>query len=379
MTNLMRGRWAAMAAAVLLSTINYQLSTARAQTTNAPGLAPVSGAASTVTRFPIIVGTNGAVLSPTQYLGMYLMTPSTNTIAISNVVRDVITAMGGLTTTLGLGNATLKFSKGFLTNSTITAWDSAALAFLGAASITDSTISNAINNFVVTAKTPTGNWPSGFWGSFPAIYPFVGGNSTAHSKNLKGSSFTITWHGTVTHSSTGITGNGTDGWGDTGLNLSTVGTYTQNSASMLVYCGTQTPTDTGRFIGGEQFSGSTIKSALMRANPNFAVEGFNSATASSGQALSDFRGLLGVTRTNSTAFTLILPSGLGGQVTDTSSGLPNVTVGLLARNEDIPQAENFSNANLRFAMIGAGMSGAQFSEVQTAIATFEAALSRTAP
>ena len=266
-----------------------------------------------------------------------------------------------------------------LTTNLPISWDTDALAFLGAASITDSTISNAVNGFVTTAKTHTGNWPSGFWASFPCIYPFVGGNSTAHSKNLKGSSFGITWAGTVTHDSTGITGNGTDGWGDTGFNLSSSGTYAQNSGSLLVYCGTTTPTDGGFFIGAADFSPAS-SAGCFRSSPNYVVEGPNSTVSSTAQSDSDFRGPLGTTRTGSTAWALLTSGGYNGPQSTASTGVPAVTVGILAENKSAGHSVGgFSNANLRFAMVGAGMSSGQYTEVLAAIEAFEAALGRTAP
>ena len=358
----------------LLSAFSFS---AIAQNSNAPGVRPLSGVAA-ATRFPIVVGTNGAVLSPTQYLGMYLQASTSNTIAISNVVRDVINSLGGLTTTLTLGNATLKFSKGLLTNSTVVSWDSDALAFLGAASITDSTISNAVNTFATTAKTHTGSWPSGFWSSFTCIYPFVGGNSTAHSKNLKGSSFPITWNGTVTHDSTGITGNGTTGWGDTGY-YPTNGTYAQDSATMLVYCATTTPTDSGCFIGCSDF-GNSVNASAYRADPNFKIYGPNNAVSGVTQTRSDFRGPLGWTRSGSSAWALITQGGYTTQ-SAASTGVPTiVSIGILAENKSTGHAVGgFSNANLSFAMIGAGMTSGQYTEVLAAIQAFEGTLGRTAP
>lgn len=259
-----------------------------------------------------------------------------------------------------------------------TVWDTDALAFFNRASITDSTISNAVNTFVTTAKTATTAWPSGFWASFPCIYPFVGGNATAHSKNLKANAFNITWAGTLTHNSNGVTGDGSTGWGDTTFNLSTGGTYTLNSGSMLAYVGTTAPTDGGRFIGGETASPDR-RANVYRSGTDLDMNGPNSATTGFSVNLStDFRGPMGAVRSGASTVWVLHGSSLSGPATDAAAGLPNVTAGLLVRNVDGTPL-NFSNANLRFAMIGAGMSAAQWTEIAAALETFETTLSRNAP
>jgi hypothetical protein len=56
--------------------------------------------------------------------------------------------------------------------------------------------------------------------TFEFIYPFVGGNAVAHSFNLVDPNRgRITWVGGVTHTSGGVTGNGTNGYGKTGIKL----------------------------------------------------------------------------------------------------------------------------------------------------------------
>ena len=58
-------------------------------------------------------------------------------------------------------------------------YDADAQAFLTAASITDPTISGAINTLVVQMKADN------IWTKMKAIYPLVGGTATTHKWNLK--------------------------------------------------------------------------------------------------------------------------------------------------------------------------------------------------
>ena len=91
--------------------------------------------------------------------------------------------------------------------------DADAQAFITAANITDSTQQTAINTLVTDLKS------NNLWTKMKALYPMVGGTATSHSYNLKNpSQFQITWNGGLTHDSNGVTGNGTNGYGNLNLN-----------------------------------------------------------------------------------------------------------------------------------------------------------------
>lgn len=132
----------------------------------------------------------------------------------------------------------------------LTGMDSDAQAFLTAASITDPTISEAIDTFVIGMKS------NSLWTKFYAIYPMVGGTATTHKWNLKDprdldAAYRITWSGTVTHNSNGVTGDGSTGYGNTYLNDETV--MTRNNKAGSVYC--RTNSDGGFASYGVQGSG----------------------------------------------------------------------------------------------------------------------------
>jgi len=56
---------------------------------------------------------------------------------------------------------------------------------------------------------------------FHLFYPFIGGTAATHALDVLGA-YDITWSGTVTHNSSGATPNGTTGYGDSGLNGSSL-------------------------------------------------------------------------------------------------------------------------------------------------------------
>jgi len=110
--------------------------------------------------------------------------------------------------------------------------DPDAQAFITAAAITDPTQQAAINTLVVDLKGYS------IWTKMKALYPFVGGTASSNKFNLKDprdldAAFRLTYGGSVTHSSNGLTG-GINGFADTKFNDST--NFTSNTnASFSVY------------------------------------------------------------------------------------------------------------------------------------------------
>lgn len=109
--------------------------------------------------------------------------------------------------------------------------DADATAFITATGITDATQKDAIYTLVASLKS------AGIWSKFYAIYPFVGGTSTTHKYNLidprdLDAAYRITFNGSFTHNSNGITPGGTNSdYADTHLNGSSVLSRTNSSWS----------------------------------------------------------------------------------------------------------------------------------------------------
>jgi hypothetical protein len=58
-------------------------------------------------------------------------------------------------------------------------FDTDAQSFITAASLTDTTQTNAVNDLVLDLKA------AGLWTKISTLYPMVGGNATSHKFNLK--------------------------------------------------------------------------------------------------------------------------------------------------------------------------------------------------
>ena len=110
---------------------------------------------------------------------------------------------------------------------TAVVYDPDAEAFFTAAGITDTTQKNAVNQLVLDLKADS------IWSKGIALYPFVGGTSSTHSYNLiDPTTYQLSYSGGITHSSTGIKGNGSTGRYDTDIPLNVLDS---DSASIAVY------------------------------------------------------------------------------------------------------------------------------------------------
>ena len=100
---------------------------------------------------------------------------------------------------------------------------------------TNPTIESAVDTLFTDLKS------NGLYSKIFAMYPYVGGTASSHAIEAKlNKSFDITWFGGMTHDVSGSTGNGSNGYGDTGYNPyveigSTIGIPSHSS----IYVGTE--------------------------------------------------------------------------------------------------------------------------------------------
>jgi len=267
-----------------------------------------------------------------------------------------------------------------VTSTTTSAIDSDAQAFLTAAAITDTTISNAINALVVSMKA------DGIWTKMDALYPFVGGSSSSHAVNLKNpGTFNLTFNGTWTHSVTGGKPNGTDGYADTGyiprVNL------TQFSSAIGLYS-RDNPTLTAseyRVMMGVQKAG--IDTALVYYNASSTDRLFGAAGSNTNSGFNEgvlenpktsYNRLLVVSRTGASVIKMFRN---GSQIsttntTTTAEDNPETyKVYLGAQNVD-GTASYFSNIEFAFAFMGDGLADAEVANLATAVNTLQTTLGR---
>jgi hypothetical protein len=230
-------------------------------------------------------------------------------------------------------------------------------AFITAAAITDPTQQAAINTLVVDLKGYN------IWSKLRACYPFVGGTNAQHAWNLKNTAqYKITWYGGVTSSSNGVTGNGTNGYGDTFLNNNVMG---QNDVHISIY----TPaiaTVFGSVIGSwANLFGSNIYS---KQNPSTQIN-----THGSRINFTPFTpGFILVKRPNSTQ---ILIQRNNSITTHSLAFNSYITTSFkLLRTGDYNG--EYTNENLRFSSIGDSLTDTESTNLYNAVQAFQTTLGR---
>ena len=173
-------------------------------------------------------------------------------------------------------------------------YDSDALAFITAASITDNTQKLAINQLVLNLKS------NNLWTKMYAIYPFVGGSATSHKYNLKNpvdsdAAYRLVFNGGWVHSSTGVLGNGTNTYINTILGMNVL---PQNNAHFSIY--SRTNTTGNRVEIGTYYTTIGFYSLLCARLTNNFVARINSGATDGSVANTDSTGFYQVYRTDAT-------------------------------------------------------------------------------
>jgi hypothetical protein len=239
--------------------------------------------------------------------------------------------------------------------------------FLKAAGITDATITSAVKTLV------RGLQADGLWSKMNAIYPMVGGNANAHSYNLKDiTKFQITWSGGLTHSSTGVLPNGTNGYGNTGLTPSL--SLLKNSTSVSFY--SRTNTNTGWDFGS---AGGSSYSNIIAGNIRYSDIYFYptndttyNITVYNGSGLGYF------IQSRTGASTVSAFKNSSKLVTGTSpsaSSLSAYPIFLFTFN-NMGSPFTYGNKECAFFSIGDGLSDTDASNLYTRIQTFQTTLNR---
>ena len=240
--------------------------------------------------------------------------------------------------------------------------DADAQAFITAAAITDATQQTAIDDLVTGLKT------DGIWTKMKAIYPFVGGTATTHKWNLKDprdldAAFRLVFNGGWTHSSTGATPNGTNGYADTKLNSFT--NLTQTSISFGIYY----RSNAIALPAEGSYNGDSL-SISARGNTTY----FSAGTYAQVQILSDSSlGLKTVCRNGSNVKAYLNATQNGSATNSVNCPSLNMYLGALNNNG----ASGFYSSNQEsFSFIGDGLSDSEMTNLYSKIQAFQTSLSR---
>ena len=265
-----------------------------------------------------------------------------------------------------LYDAVLKYNQTVL----VGALDADAKTYIDDAGITNRIEIAAINQLVLDLKgtgSTTNN--NDLWTGMGAIYPVSPTSLTAAAFNLKDpTSFEITWYNSPTHATTGISGNGTTQYGDTGAVMGTI--LSDEDDSGMTYSGDYS---SGDFAMGT--STSTGRWAIRTtASKRYGYSGLSSAPVSGGDAGA---GIYTIVRRSTTDKELYKngASIATNTTSDTGSFPSTQNLYVLGRNNN-GSAGNLFAGEIDFWAVHQSLTDNEAQDLYDAITTYNTALSR---
>lgn len=219
---------------------------------------------------------------------------------------------------------------------------------------------------------------------FKAIYPFLGGDATSHALNAISSSFKITWNGSLTHSASGVDGDGSTGYGDTGGTPSQL-FASQNSAHVTMYLNENVTSECRLFGASNGAAGET--SSVIDNSPASIAFGLNSGWAnfgwSSGPTPTVTAGLWAFSRNASAVDHHFYKNGVlaksDSTIPDNASPVNNRNMFILASNNIAGAGgiTGFASAQLAFCSFGGELSTDDHANLYKAVQAYQVALGRS--
>ncbi|MEO8648911.1 MAG: fibronectin type III domain-containing protein [Acidobacteriota bacterium] len=256
-------------------------------------------------------------------------------------------------------------------------YDDDAEAFFVAASITDSTEKAAIDAFVDSLKAAS------IWTKMQAIYPCVGSSAAQHKFNLKDprdldAAFRLEFAGTITHASTGMTGDGSTGEADTNYAGATSGANNNSHISVYVRSNSAAAsmTEISAYDAGSERSWAIACRSTFPSSGRCRFDNYNYIAASGADSIdfasTDARGFWINNRVSAGEFNAWKDGTKLGSGTTTSFTLPTGTLKLFTNGA----AATFSDREICFASIGVGLTDIEAGAFSTAVENLQAALAR---
>jgi len=242
---------------------------------------------------------------------------------------------------------------------------------------TNPTIESAVDTLFTSLKS------NGLYSKMLAMYPYVGATSGSHAINALGNkSYDITWYGGMTHSVSGATGDGTNGYGNTNFSN---GLFTQDSLSIGFYRvnNTQEIRSDNMMIGMYDTTNrepTIILSCDRNDSYRLCLGDFYSLglTLNNGNLDGNYIG----TRTTGNTSSSFLYRNNNLEITTTgdtytSDGSLTSPVYLFSYNlNNTPYGAAFSNSTSAFSFLGEGLSASEVSTLDGIINTFQTSLGR---
>ena len=256
---------------------------------------------------------------------------------------------------------------GFLTPAS--GFDPDALTYFAVSGITDTTEKDAVNQLVLDLKgtgSTTNN--TDVWSDLLAVYPISPTSLDASKYNLKDpSSYKITWFNSPTHASTGVTGDGSTSYGDSGFATNLFSAFSYGYTISTSNMGNLRQIGTNAIIGFYQVSGTNMR---LYSGPNANYPVFN-PNYSGGKKV-----LTGIKRAaNDKEAYVNGVSTATNTVADAGDGRNTKTFYWLARNNGA-SAGSYTIGEMDFGAFHNALTDNQAQDLYDAITTYNTALSR---
>ena len=267
---------------------------------------------------------------------------------------------------IGYGNSMFLATHGILARAASGGGvDPDAKAFITAAGITNPTQQGAINTLVVALKGYS------IWTKMKAIYPVVGGSASSHAVNLKtpgtfNLSFTTGW----THSSTGMTPNGTSAYADTALIPNSILSLNSTHISGYIRNNINSP---GPILSSEN-AGSYDNGLYIwpkQAANQYSIR-VNDISSDFAMVTYDVRGFHVAIRTGANVKKYRVNTTQIFNSTTASFGLNTSSI-YLGKSRNNP---NYFNNEIAFSSIGDGLTDTDAANFYTAVQAYQTTLSR---
>jgi len=248
--------------------------------------------------------------------------------------------------------------------------DGDAQAFINAAAISDATQKQALYSLVSNLKF------YGIWTKMTAIYPFVGGSASSHRWNLKNiNAFTINFIGGITHSSTGVLPNGTNGYADTSI----ISNISANDVHLSYYSRTNNAVANDFDIGrGGVVGENALALVLRRSGTNLVAfdVGSNAAAKRISSTTTNSRGLT-VGSCRSTTDRELYFNGVSiASNTDSFTAVNSIYPLLLFAYNELGTAKFFGSKECAFCSVGSGLTTGEVANLYAVIQQFQTTLGR---
>jgi hypothetical protein len=216
---------------------------------------------------------------------------------------------------------------------------------------------------------------SDIWTSvIKAVYPMLGSTAATHAINLRNpSAYTITWNGTITHTNGYYQGNGTSGYGNTGLNPN--GILSSGQATMVAYV---KALGSGHGDCAEIGVSNGTNSSLLIVSKDLAeayaqvTDGFNTAYFGGTVAT----GIYIATAPSSSSLTLYLGnSSIASNTSTRATAQPNFVIYIGAINTS-GSAGNYSNNTIGDIEISDGATSTQTTLMYNSLNAYNTALGK---